>query len=126
MDIAECEMRGSVSGADRCFGGSASATNSLDGNRTPAKAFDNLSGGGNFPWVPSSPTNGTGTWLEYDFFRPETIHEVKLTYGGDANSSPQSVNVQYYDPGSSSWVTYWSMSPTAWSSNGQTFTASGP
>jgi hypothetical protein len=126
MNIAECEMRGSIGGADRCFGITATATNSLDGNRTPAKAFDNLSGGGNFPWVPGSPTNGTGTSLEVIFFRPELIRQVVLTYGGDANSSPQAVNLDYYDPGTSSWVTYWSMSPSAWTANGQTFTASGP
>jgi hypothetical protein len=126
MDISECEMRASIGGVDRCFGGVVSATNTLGSPRTADKAFDNLFGFGDYSWVPGSPTNGTGTWLEYDFFRPETIHEVQLTYGGDANSSPQSVNVQYYDPGTSSWVTYWSMSPSAWTANGQTFTASGP
>jgi len=124
MDIKECEMRGAVGGPDRCFGGVASSTNTLGSPRTPDKAFDNDTTG--FPYVPGSPTNGTGTWLEFDFFRPETIREVKLTYGPDTNSSPQSVNIQYYNPGTSSWVTYWSMSPSAWTANGQTFTASGP
>lgn len=126
MDILELEMRATSGGVDRCFGGTPSATNYLNAARVPSKAFNDTAGS-DFPWVPASPTNGTGTYLEFDFSgRVEDITEIVITYGPDANSNPQNVAIQYYDDDTASWVTSWTCTPDARTATGQTYTSTKP
>lgn len=111
MDINEVEMRASSGGADRCFGGTATAINSFDGNRAPTKAFDNSTSG--FSWVPSTPITGSNTWLAYQFWRKEEIAEFTIRSSG--TTGPRQVKLQYYD-GSTWQDAYTSASGMTWGS----------
>jgi hypothetical protein len=100
---AEIEMRATVGGADQCSGGSALASATVGGpGNEPDKAFDNNS---TTFWNSGSTT--LPAWIEYDF--PANVDVRQLGYlSSGLSATPTSLNVQYYDIATSSWVTYWS------------------
>lgn len=101
------EMRESAGGASHCFGGTASASSQYSGAYQASNAFQTSNA-----WVPSN-LNGTGEWLEYQFWRKEQIAQFTIKCNG-ANSGPQQVKLQYYD--GSTWVdAYTSASGLSWS-----------
>lgn len=107
--VAECQMRGSVGGANLATGGTPSAS-TTGGGLVAANAFD---GNASTKWSASS--TAVPQQLIYTFGSAVTIEEVVLTAPTTYNDTPISFDVQY-DNGST-WVTYWSVDYTGvWAS----------
>jgi hypothetical protein len=100
VGATEIEMRGTVGGFDQCSGGTALASATNTGS-SAANAFDNNSG-----TIWDSGTTTLPQWIEYDFASNVDVRQFAYTSSG-LNGNPTSLNVQYFDTGTSSWVTYW-------------------
>jgi len=103
------EMRGSIGGADLCFGsgGSASASTSSGGD-VAANAFDNN------PSTRWQSNGATNEWLQFTFLTPVSIRQLRMLVSGSfPNNTPGSWGVRYWS--GAAWVdVYIQTSEPAW------------
>lgn len=126
-DVAQLQFRVTAGGVDETapisttnpsdsFGDVASGFDSTRG------AFDNVDG----VWTSdTTPSAGTPAYIGYRFSTQKDIQQIviKSYYLTDA---PKAVDVQYYDPTSSTWTTQWSIADTGFTAENQSKTFTGP
>lgn len=123
-NLAEIQLRATVSGADQTGSGTASSSSNHDASTNAAKAFDD-----NASTFWSSAGGGVSPqWIQYDFGTSTEVKELYLQAGNSAaraDRAPEDFSVQYSDDGST-WTTLDTFTgEAAWSSGeSRTYTLS--
>lgn len=120
--VVELEMYTARFGANRCAGGTASASSAVSG-LSASEAFDNSlrdSGTNTTTQDLWAATSGSNEWLAYDFGAGNAYQIVELGMWGrqsvNVNQMPTAFRVEYSDD-ASTWKTAWSVSGQTWSAN---------
>jgi len=101
--LDEVEMASSPGGTNLCTGGTPNASGTYGGFYGPDKAFNGTYTNSGGEWFTSQ---GTDSWISYEFAAPQEIVEIRLAPGqGDMNGTPRIMAFEYYN--GTDWITDW-------------------